>query len=109
VSYRQQGNIEVSTIDCQMILYKPCGIGRERRVAGKKTRRLISIYQIHIGCAPPSVDPVSVSFVRRGGSANSHAIQLSGFAWRDRDCLSVPLFPEPFRYGRRSEQRNIVG
>src|SRR3982074_851676 len=62
VSYGQQGNIEASTIDCQMILYKPCGIGRERRVTGKKTGRLISIYQIHICCTPPSVDPVSVSF-----------------------------------------------
>ena len=75
----------------QVILYEPSGIRSKRRVTSKETRRFISIYQIHIRRAAPSVDSVSISFVRRRGGANGHAFQLSSFAWCDSDCLPVPL------------------
>ena len=93
----------------QMVLYEPRGIGSERRITRKKTRRCISIHQVHISRATPSIDSVSVSFVRCRGSTNIHTLQLSNFTWRDSDRLPVTLFPKPLCYGRWSEQRDIVG
>jgi hypothetical protein len=105
----EQGDIEASTMHGQMILYEPCGVGREGRIAGEETRRFISIYKIHIGRTAPAVDSVSISLVRRCGSPDSHAVQLGSLAWRHSNRVPVSLLPEPSRNGRRSEQGNVVG
>ena len=105
---RKQGDIEISAMDGQMILDETCGIGGERCVASKKTRRFISIYQIHIGRAAPPIDSVAISLVGCCGSTNGHAFQLGSLARRDSYSMTVSLLPKPLCYGRWSEQRDVV-
>src|SRR3954464_7427422 len=91
VADRQQGQVEIPAFRQQLSLDQMGGIGSQRRVAGKEAGYFISIEKIHICCASPAVDAITIAFVGRRPGVDLHAADARRFARSDRDRMLVSL------------------